>query len=86
MGMEWGGDDTFASAQRKSHGEYRSGRQIHLVAVLVIDADMNALLDVVTEGMVLPVMRISGNPIKRHEEVLSLQPMIPPKRFDIPPP
>ena len=25
----------------------------------------------------------SGNPIKGHEEVLSLQPMIPPKRFDI---
>ena len=25
----------------------------------------------------------SGNPIKWHEEVLSLQPMIPPKRFDI---
>ena len=29
--------------------------------------------------MLLP----SGNPIKCHEEVLSLQPMIPPKRFDI---
>ena len=28
----------------------------------------------------------SGNPIKCHEEVLSLQSMIPPKRFDIPPP
>ena len=26
------------------------------------------------------------NPIKYHEEVLSLQPMIPPKRFDIFPP
>ena len=24
-----------------------------------------------------------GNPFKCHEEVLSLQPMIPPKRFDI---
>ena len=24
-----------------------------------------------------------GNPIKFHEEVLSLQPMIPPKRYDI---
>ena len=27
----------------------------------------------------------SGNPFKSHEDVLSLQPMIPPKRFDIPP-
>ena len=32
--------------------------------------------------MLLP----SGNPINYHEEVLSLQPMIPPKRFDTPPP
>ena len=32
--------------------------------------------------MLLP----SGNPFKCHEEVLSLQPMIPPKRFDIFPP
>ena len=24
-----------------------------------------------------------GNPIECHEEVLSLQPMIPPKRFDV---
>ena len=29
--------------------------------------------------MLLP----SGNPFKCHKEVLSLQPMIPPKRFDI---
>ena len=28
----------------------------------------------------------SANPFKCHEEVLSLQPMIPPKRFDIFPP
>ena len=28
----------------------------------------------------------SGNPFKCHEEVLSLQPLIPPKRFDIFPP
>ena len=28
--------------------------------------------------MLLP----SGNPFKCHEEILSLQPMIPPKRFD----
>ena len=32
--------------------------------------------------MLLP----SGNPIECHEEVLSLQPMFPPKRFDISPP
>ena len=31
------------------------------------------------EPMLLP----SGNPFKCHEEVLYLQPMIPPKRFDI---
>ena len=33
-----------------------------------------------------PMLLPSGNPIKCHEEVLSLQPMIPPKRFDIFPP
>ena len=32
--------------------------------------------------MLLP----SGNPFEYHEEVLSLQPMIPPKRFNIFPP
>ena len=31
------------------------------------------------DQMLLP----SGNPFKCHEEVLYLQPMIPPKRFDI---
>ena len=30
-----------------------------------------------------PMLLPSGNPFKYHEEVLSLQPMIPPKRFDI---
>ena len=33
--------------------------------------------------MLLPLL---GNPIKYHEEILYLQPMIPPKRFDIFPP
>ena len=33
-----------------------------------------------------PMLLPSGNPFKFHEEVLSLQPMIPSKRFDIPPP
>ena len=34
-----------------------------------------------------PMLLPSGNPFKCHEEVLYyLQPMIPPKRFDIPPP
>ena len=28
----------------------------------------------------------SGNPFKWHEEALYLQPLIPPKRFDISPP
>ena len=33
-----------------------------------------------------PISLPSGNPFKFHEEVLYLQPMIPPKRFDIFPP
>ena len=36
----------------------------------------------ISDPMLLP----TGNPIKCHDEVLSLQPMIPPKRFDTPPP
>ena len=30
-----------------------------------------------------PMLFPSGNPLKCHEEVLYLQPLIPPKRFDI---
>ena len=30
-----------------------------------------------------PMLFPSGNPFKCHEEVLYLQPLIPPKRFDI---
>ena len=33
-----------------------------------------------------PVLFPSGDPFKCHEEVLYLQPLIPPKRFDISPP
>ena len=33
-----------------------------------------------------PMLFASGNPFKCHEEVLYLQPLIPPKRFDIFPP
>ena len=33
-----------------------------------------------------PMLLPSGNPITCHEKVLSLQPMFPPKRFDISPP
>ena len=33
-----------------------------------------------------PILLPLGNPIKFHEEVLSWQPTIPPKRFDIFPP
>ena len=33
-----------------------------------------------------PVLLPSKNPIKCHEEVLSLRPITPPKRFDIFPP
>ena len=36
---------------------------------------------IIVDSMLLP----SGNPFKYHEEVLYLQPMIPPKRFDISP-
>ena len=32
-----------------------------------------------------PMLPPSGNPFKCHKEVFSLQPMIPPKHFDIPP-
>ena len=39
-------------------------------------------LDYTVDPMLLP----SGNPFKCHEEVLSLQPMIPPEGFDIFPP
>ena len=39
--------------------------------------------DFIVDTILLP---LSGNPIiKCHEEVSSLQPMIPPKRFDTPP-
>ena len=43
------------------------------------------LLDIIlsVDPMLLPS---SGNPFKCHEGVLFLQPMIPPKRFDIFPP
>ena len=34
----------------------------------------------IVDPMLLPL----GNPIECHEEVLYLQPMVPPKRFDIP--
>ena len=33
-----------------------------------------------------PMLFPSGNPFKCHKEVLYLQPLIPPKRFDISPP
>ena len=39
-----------------------------------------------TYNTVDPMLLPSGNPFECHEEVLSLQPMIPPKRFDIFPP
>ena len=35
---------------------------------------------------VAPILLPSENPFQCHEEVLSLQPIIPPKRFDIFPP
>ena len=38
------------------------------------------LLDIV---LLNPMLLPSGNPIKCHEEVLSLQPMFPPKRVGI---
>ena len=37
------------------------------------------LLPVTVDPMLLPL----GNPFKCHGDVLSLQPMIPPRRFDI---
>ena len=37
-------------------------------------------------GGVDPMLFPTGNPFICHEEVLYLQPLIPPKRFDISPP
>ena len=45
-----------------------------------------SLLRVILKDIVDPILLPLGNPIKCHKEVLSLQPMIPPKRFDISPP
>ena len=42
--------------------------------------DINNII-LLTQSMLLLIP--SGNPFECHEEVLSLQPMIPPKRFDI---
>ena len=54
---------------------------------------INVVVSVQYNGGFLPDMILltqcylpSGNPIKCHEDVLSLQPMVPPKRFDIPSP
>ena len=35
--------------------------------------------------IIIPMLLPLGNPIECHEEVLSLQPTIPPKLVDIPP-
>ena len=44
------------------------------------------LLPDIIPGSVDPMLFASGNQLKCHEEVLYLQPLIPPKRFDIFPP
>ena len=56
------------------------------MAISVVNVRHNDgfLPDIITvDPMLLPS---SGNPFKCHEEILSMQPMIPPKRFDIFPP
>ena len=44
------------------------------------------LLPDIIPGTVDPMLFASGNLLKCHEEILHLQPLIPPKRFDIFPP
>ena len=41
------------------------------------------LPDIILYYTVDPMLLPSGNPFKCHEEVSYLQPMIPPKRFDV---
>ena len=55
----------------------------HCVAINVSVQKYNGVLfpDIVL--LIDPMLLPSGNPFKCHEEVLYLQPMIPPKRFDI---
>ena len=57
---------------------------------LIILHGINVSIQHYNGGFLLDIMLLlplSRNPIKCHEEVLSLQPMIiPPKRFDTPPP
>ena len=56
--------------------------QISRRSVQYNDGLLPDIILLVVESMLLQ----SGNPFKYHEEVLSLQPMVPPKRFDIFPP
>ena len=55
------------------------------MAINVVNVQHNGgfLPDII---MLTPMLLPLGNPIKCHKEVLSLQPIIPPKLVDIPPP
>ena len=56
-------------------------RQTRLLSII---ADNNiTLYYTILYYTVDPMLFPSGNPFKCHEEVLYLQPLIPPKRFDI---
>ena len=50
---------------------------------VILQYNGGLLLDII--NTVNPMLLPSGNPSKCHEEVLSLQPMMPRKRFDIVP-
>ena len=56
--------------------------------MLAINVNVQMMHHVFLTGIILldPMLLPSVNPFKCHEEVLNLQPMIPPKRFDIFPP
>ena len=51
-----------------------------LLGIILFKKNLNA------SKPVDPMLSPSGNSFKCHEEVLYLQPLIPPKRFDIFPP
>ena len=64
---------------------------VSLVSVLVSFMAINVVSEFLPDIILLTLLcccyhRGTRRPFKCHEEVLSLQPMIPPKRFDIFPP
>ena len=54
--------------------------------VFVINVSVQQYNGRLLPDIILPMLLPLENPFKFHEDVLSLQPMTPPKRFDISPP